>query len=187
MDLAQEKLDLIAKVIKNDKKFSNNEDLYEDFFNETCRRSLGIINVISSDVTLEAYLKKVATTSILNVLKDSGRLRRTKSSFQSTNNIPLESANVSNNYAEIKISYENFSVEESPEEIIVRKETLKQVATTVLAIDNNEPEKQYLQIYKLRYDKGMTQKEISEELGLSQSEISKRLFKLMTKVKQSFR
>ena len=33
----------------------------------------------------------------------------------------------------------------------------------------------------------MTQKEISEELGLSQSEVSKRLFKLMEKVKQSFR
>ena len=43
----------------------------------------------------------------------------------------------------------------------------------------------YLQIYKLRYDNGMTQKEISEELGLSQSEISKRLFRLMKKVKES--
>ena len=91
------------------------------------------------------------------------------------NNIPLETSSISNNYSEIKVSYENFAVEESPKEIIVRKETLNQVATTVLTIDNEEPEKQYLQIYKLRYDKGMTQKEISEELGLSQSEISKRL------------
>ena len=87
----------------------------------------------------------------------------------------------------MKISYKNFTIEESPEDIIVRKDTLKQVASIVLTADNTEPEKQYLQIYKLRYDKGMTQKEISEELGLSQSEISKRLFKLMTKVKQSFR
>jgi RNA polymerase sigma factor (sigma-70 family) len=37
----------------------------------------------------------------------------------------------------------------------------------------------------LRYDKGMTQKEISEELGLSQSEISKRLYKLMEQVRSA--
>ena len=32
----------------------------------------------------------------------------------------------------------------------------------------------------------MTQKEIAEELNLSQSEVSKRLFKLMEKVKLAF-
>ena len=187
MDLAQEKLDLIAKIIKNDKKFSNNEDLYDDFFNETCKRSLGIINVVSSDVALEGYLKKIATTSILNVLKDSGRLRRTKTGFTSTNTILMEDAPFSNNFANVKISYAHFSIEESPEDVIIRKDTLKQIASCVVTADNAEPEKQYLQIYKLRYDNGMTQKEISEELGLSQSEVSKRLFKLTEKVKQSFR
>lgn len=187
MDLAQEKLDLIAKVIKNDRKFSSNEDLYDDFFNETCRRSLGIINVVSSDVALEAYLRKIATTSIINVLKDSGRLRRTKTGYTPTNTISIDEENFSNNYANIKIRYKSFTIEESPEEIIVRQDTLDKVADAILKINEEEPEKQYLQIYKLRYDSGMTQNEISEQLGLSQSEISKRLFKLMEKVKQSFR
>ena len=88
---------------------------------------------------------------------------------------------------DIKISYDNFVLNETPEEIIVRKETIEQVAMTVVGADIEDPEKQYLQIYKMRYDKEMTQKEISQELGLSQSEVSKRLFKLMEKVKQSFR
>ena len=43
--------------------------------------------------------------------------------------------------------------------------------------------KDYLHIYILRYDKGMTQKEISDEIGISQSEVSKRLYRLMEKVK----
>ena len=187
MDLAQDKLDLIEKIIKNDRKFSNNEDLYDDFFNETCRRSLGIINVVSSNVALEAYLRKIATTSIINVLKDSGRLRRTKAGFESTKVVSMEDEELSNDYASIKISYENFNIEETPEEIVVRKDILRQVASAVVKVDKNEPEKQYLQIYKLRYDSGMTQKEISEELSLSQSEVSKRLFKLMEYVKKSFR
>lgn len=185
MDLAQDKLDLIEKLIKNDRKFSNNEDLFDDFFNETCKRSLGIINVISSDAALEAYLRKIAATSILNVLKDSGRLRRTKTGFTSTNEVSIEDK-FSNRYANTEISYNSFTIEETPEEITAKKDTLRQITNIILKIDDAEPEKQYLQIYKLRYDSGMTQKEISEALGLSQSEVSKRLFKLMEKVKQSF-
>ena len=69
----------------------------------------------------------------------------------------------------------------------LKDEILNQIANIVLNINYSEPNKQYLQIYKLRYDKGMTQKEISEELSLSQSEVSKRLFNLMEKVRQSFR
>ncbi len=186
MDLAQDKLDLIEKIIKNDRKFTDNEDLYDDFFNETCKRSLGIIKVISSDAALEAYLKKIATTAILNVLKDSGRLRRTKSGYTPTNEISIDEP-LSENFNKIEVSYKNFNVAETPEEIVIKKDNFRQIKNSILEINASEPEKKYLQIYKLRYDNGMTQKEISKELGLSQSEISKRLFILMNKIKQSFR
>ncbi len=185
MDLAQDKLDLIEKIIKNNKKFSNNEDLYEDFFNETCKRSLGIVNIVTSDIALEAYLKKIASTSIINVLKDSGRLRRTKSGYIPSNEL-LTDETISNKFNEIEVSYWNFNIEFSPEELAVQKDTIKQVANLINKINEEDTNKQYLQIYKLRYDNGMTQKEISKELGLSQSEVSKRLFKLMKKVKESF-
>ena len=185
MDLAQDKLELIEKIIKNDRKYSNNEDLFDDFFNENCKRSIGIIKIVSSDAALEAYLRKIATTSIINVLKDSGRLKRTKSGYTTTNEISLDEK-ISNKYAETDISYKNFTVEISPEELAIQNDTIKQVSKLIKKFDEEEPEKQYLQIYKLRYDNGMTQKEISEELGLSQSEVSKRLFKLMKKLKESF-
>lgn len=181
MDLAQDKLDLIEKIIKNDRKYSNNEDLFEDFFNETCKRSLNIVNIVSSDAALEAYLKKIATTSIINVLKDSGRLKRTKEGYT-----PVKEVSADADYAACEISYGNFAMNITPEELAIEKDTLKYIAGLLAKIDDEEPEKQYLQIYKLRYDSGMTQKEISDELGLSQSEVSKRLFKLMKKVKESF-
>lgn len=76
MELAQDKIDLIEKIIKSDRKFANNEDLYDDFFNETCKRSFLIVKTVSSDVTLEAYLRKIATTSFLNVLKSEGRIKK---------------------------------------------------------------------------------------------------------------
>lgn len=188
MELAQDKIDLIEKIIKNDKKFANNEDLYDDFFNETCKRSFLIVKTVTSDITLEAYLRKIATTSILNVLKNSGRLRRTRDGFMSTGEVSLETLTPDTrpDYSSAKISYGSIHIEETPEDLVIKKEVLQKVIDTVYEINDTEPDKKYLELYMLRYEKGMTQKEIAEDLGLSQSEVSKRLFKLMGKVKQAF-
>lgn len=192
MEFTQDKIDLIERIIKSDRKFASNEDLYDDFFNETCKRSLNIVKTISSDATLEAYLKKIANTSILNVLKDSGRLRRTKDGFIPTKEVSMDqlSENVSsyshNIYANTKIIYEPVAIKDTPEDILLKKEILQHFMTSLGKIDKESPEKKYLQIFKLRYDRGMTQKEIAEEMKLSQSEISKRLFQLMEKIKQAF-
>lgn len=187
MEFTQEKIELIERIIKNDRKFANNEDLYDDFFNETCKRSLNIVKTITSDATLEAYLKKIATTSILNVLKDSGRLRRTREGFTPTKEILIDETPVNtNDYANAKIIYETADIKNSPEDVLLKKEILQHVINSLEKINNESPDKKYLQIYKLRYDNGMTQKEIAEELSLSQSEVCKRLFKLMEKIKQAF-
>ena len=185
MELAQDKINLIEKVIKSNRKFTNNEDLYEDFFNETCKRSMPIISAIPSDATLEIYLKKVATSSILNVLKDSGRLRRTHTSYTATETVPFESNSYSNVYADVKVEYEPIDFDNGPENIAIKNEVLRMLIDSLHQIDKDEPEKQYLELYKLRYQEGMTQTEIANELNLSQSEVSKRLFKLMQKVKKS--
>lgn len=182
MEITQDKIDLISRIIKNDRKYSNNEDLYDDFFNETCKRSVAILNSIESEVTLEAYLKRVATTSIISVLKDSGRLRRTRAGYMSTKEVGFDTRS-SIDYSNVVVNYAGIKLPESPEEIVIQKEILEFVANTVSSIDKEEPDKDYLHIYTLRYDKGMTQKEISEELGISQSEVSKRLYRLMDKVK----
>lgn len=188
MELAQDKIDLIEKIIKNDRKFANNEDLYDDFFNETCKRSLLIVKTVTSDVTLEAYLRKIATTSILNVLKNEGRLRRTKTGYMSTKEVPLETVVKSSlpDYSKIEVTYEPVAIQDTPEDVAVKKEILQIIVDSVFEVDKQEPTKQYAKLYDLRYEKGMTQKEIAEELSISQSEVSKRIFKLMEKVKQTF-
>ncbi|MCM1338846.1 MAG: sigma-70 family RNA polymerase sigma factor [Muribaculaceae bacterium] len=185
MELTQDKIDLISRIIRNDRKYPNNEDLYDDFFNETCKRSVAILGAIESETTLEPYLKRVVTTSIINVLKDSGRLRRTKSGYMSTKEVVTSNTEQTVDYSSIVIDYSSVNIPQNPEEIVIQKELLDFVAKTIKQIDSEEPDKNYLHIYTLRYDKGMTQKEISEELGLSQGEISKRLYSLMDKVKHT--
>ena len=188
VELAQDKIDLISKIIKNDRKFTNNEDLYEDFLNETCKRSLLIVQTVTSDSTLEAYLKKIATTSILNVLKNEGRLRRTQGTFKSVETIPLvNEESFVTDYSKVNVNYIPVEFQDTPEDIVVKKDILQKIVDTVYDIERRVPVKNYLKLYKLRYEDGMTQKEIASELNLSQSEVSKRLFKLMDEVKQALK
>lgn len=199
VELTQDKIDLIARIIKSDRKYSNNEDLYDDFFNETCRRSMAIFDAVENEATLEAYLKKVVTTSIINVLKDSGRLRRSKTGYMTTHEMPLDTVASSTeeittaqapvyeveklDYSLYNVNYSDINIPNSPEENAIRNEILDFVAQTIERIDRSDPDKQYRDIFICRYQNGMTQKQISNEIGISQSEVSKRLFGLIDKVK----
>ena len=185
MELEKDKIDLIDRIIRNDRKFANNEDLYDDFFNETCKRSMLIVKTVTSDATLEAYLKKIATTSILNVLKNEGRLRRTGSGFSSVKSVSIESVSEVQDYSNANVSYLPVDIQDTPEDLAIKNDILQKIVDSVSEIDKNVPEEKYLQLYYLRYEKGLTQKEIAKQLNLSQSEVSKRLFKLMGEVKQA--
>lgn len=189
MELEQEKVDLIKKIILSDKKYSDNEDLFDDFFNETYKRSFLVIKTIKNDASLEVYLKKIVTTSIINVLKNSGRLRRTTEGFIATEEKSLEeitSTETENKYANVHISYDIVDLSDGPEEVVIKKELQQKLLDTITIAHNSNPIKQYMQLYQLRYVKGMKQKEIAQELNLSQSEVSKRLLELIEEVKTAF-
>ena len=160
--------------------------MYDDFFNETCKRSLLIVRTVTSDATLEAYLRKIATTSIINVLKNEGRLRRTKSGYIPAQEVSTDTAVSQTDYSHVNITYEPIDIQDTPEDLAVKKDILQKIVDTVYEIDEQSPDKNYLKLYNLRYSSGLTQKEIADKLNISQSEVSKRLFKLMNKVKQTF-
>lgn len=192
LELEQEKIDLIEKIIKLDKKYANNEDLFEDFFNETYKRSFLLVKSVKNEASLEAYLKKIATTSIISVLKDSGRVRRTTEGFIPTQEQPLDivvqqsGKTFDNKYSNVSINYDIVDLSDGPEEIIIKKEILQSLVDAVAIAHTNNPLKQYMQLYELRYVKGLKQKEIAQELNLSQSEVSKRLLELVEEVKKAF-
>lgn len=188
MELEQEKIDLIKKIITSDKKYTDNEDLFDDFFNETYKRSFLIVKSIKNQSSLEAYLRKIVTTSIINVLKDSGRVKRVKEGF-----VPVEEKSIEefatipdNKYSNISISYDIVDLSDGPEEVVIKKEIQQKLYDAVVIANSSNPAKQYMQLYELRYVKGLKQKEIAKELNLSQGEVSKRLLELMEEVKKTF-
>ena len=190
MELSQEHLDLIKKIIKSDKKFQNNEDLFDDFFNETCKRSLSIVETMEDSDVLESYLRKIASTAIVVVLKNMGRIRRTHQSYVNNDKeikqpvITDENVN-SDNVKPFNVNYNFINIKTNPEEIAVQKEILQSVYDSVVILHSQHIEKQYLQLYELRYVEGLKQADIAREMNISQSQVSKRLFELMDAVKQS--
>ena len=191
-DIVQEQKNLIEKLVKSNAKFIGNEDLLEDFCSEVYGRSCHVLNGIREVNSIEGYLRKVVQTSIINVLKDSGRIRRLSKGYTNIQReIPLSALAEQTSSAvesEEKILSENYSYSLrddniSAEEIIINRDLLKNVVDIVFKQNIQMPEKQYLEIFRLRYKARKTQSEIASELGLSQSEISKRLVEISKFVK----
>ena len=204
MDTVQKQRELIEKLVKNNNKFSGNEDLFEDFCSETFKRSYSLFQTLDED-HLESYISKVVNTAILTVLKESGRVRRRDNKYVSTNEVPLSASPapkeepsapaaqtaetpvvVENSAGSSLVIYDIADPKASFEEKLVRKDLLQKVVDIVLVAQKNQPEKEYLKIFYLRYVREMKQKEIAKETNLSQSEISKRLLDIAEIVKNHF-
>jgi RNA polymerase sigma factor (sigma-70 family) len=188
VELEQEKINLIKKIIVSDKKYADNEDLFEDFFNETYKSSFLILKTIKNEASIEAYLRKIATTAIINVLKNSGRLVRTGEKFVAVKEKSFDefTSSSENKYENVQVKYDLIDLSDGPEEVIIKKEIQQKLFDAINIAHNLNPAKNYLQLYQLRYVKGLKQKQIAQELNLSQGEISKRLLDLIDEVKITF-
>ena len=181
LDTLNEQRILIEKLVKSNNKFKGNEDLLDDFCSETYKRSYSLFETVEPK-GLESYIAKVANTAILNVLKENGRVRRRENKYVSTADILV---NPAQSKSEVFV-YELPDPKDSFEEKIVRKDLLQKIVDIVLVAQKNNPAKEYLKIFYLRYIKELKQREIAEEINISQAEVSKRLFELSQIVKTYF-
>lgn len=180
----------LLKYIKSNAKYQGNEDLCEDFLAESLRRSYSVLESVDDISFIEPYLKKVVNTSILTVLKNSGRVQRIRNSFVSAPKVisfdELESA--------IQIEPQTrksseFTVENIPDpkvdfsETVANKDLLTQVCNAVLVANSTDKSKRYYDIFVKRYVDLKKQSEIAQELEISQSQVCKRIYELVQIIK----
>ena len=129
------------------------------------------------DYTLfDGYLSKVVSNAMLSVLKSSGRITRNAQGYKSTApSVSLENP-LDNGFVDITDPAISF-VDKIDEE-----ETISEIYECILKFDRQEPEQKFGLIFYMKYVEGKKQREIAETLGISQGEVSKRLFDLMQKI-----
>ncbi len=182
MLLVEEQRSLIEKFVRANKNFSGNEDLLEDFCSDAFQKSYMVFNSSSNIQRIESYVSKVVHASMVSVLKDSGRVRRTSDGFVPTKEIrvPEFSSSVEVKVQPLGPSYvlDFPDPKETAEEVLISKDCLQKIADAVCIIHKEVPSQQFLDIFQLRYIKGYKQADIASSLNLSQSEVSKRLMQL---------
>ncbi len=182
MLLVEEQRSLIEKIVRGNKNFRGNEDLFEDFCSEAFQKSYMIFNSSSNIQKIESYVSKVVHTSILSVLKNSGRIRRSNDGYVPTKEIKVPEFNSAVTVKTQPLGPDFIldfpDPKDSAEEILITKDCLQKIADAVCIIHKEIPSQLFLDIFYLRYVKGLKQTEISKSLNLSQSEISKRLMQL---------
>ena len=180
---------IIQQLIRNNEKFIGNEDLFEDFTNEAYSKLHVFINSIKDLTKIEGYASKIVNTSMLSVLKRKERLKRINPNFVSIKTTPIDVSNVNEVIKNSDLKYKDKIIYEliDPRFSYISKtedkELLKSILNSVISINKDYPNEQYLKLYKLRFINKKTQNQISFELNISQDEVSKRLLDLENLVK----
>ena len=185
----ENQVNFIQQLIRNNEKFIGNEELFEEFTSEAYSTLQVFINTIKDLTKIEGYASKIVNTSILSVLKRKGRLSRVNSNLSVHKTIPFDVSNIndviknSDLKYEDKIMYELIDPKFSYIQPVENKELLQSIVKSVIDINKDYPEEQYLKLYKLRYVNKKTQNQISFELNIAQNEVAKRLLELGNLIK----
>lgn len=167
----------IEKLICSNKRYSGNEDLLEDFCSEVLERSYSLVKNVDDFEKITPYLNKVVSTSIIKVLKNSGRLIRSSSGYEKPD---IVSTSGENPFDDGILDIDDPSIRFTQE--VDDKETLQEIYNFVIALNEKYPSENFLKIFEMKYIFNKKQREISKALGISQGEVSKRLFNLMERI-----
>ena len=167
----------IEKLICSNRRYSGNEDLFDDFCSEVMEHSYSLVKNVDDFERILPYLNKVVSTSIIKVLKNSGRIVRSSSGYKQ---MEMISTSGENPFDDGILDIDDPSIRFTQE--VDDKETLQEIYNFVVELNEKLPGESFLKIFEMKYIYNKRQKDIAKALNISQGEVSKRLFNLMEKI-----
>ena len=151
---------IIIEKIKNNKRIINNEDLIDSVLTLVQYRVEGVIEDIKDDITINQYLEKIITKSIIDTLRAEGRY-----SLKSVT--PIQ-----------KINYRNFDYDISKYKLpLTPISKLKQIYSMLQKSDEKN-NTSYKNILNYKYKNKLSTSEIAKELQLNEQNIVDILFEM---------
>lgn len=178
MSIKAEHKELIETAIKRCPHYKGNEEFLNIFCEEVYERVQNTLQILGDNLPPQTYLDKVTQKSILHVLKNRQRLGHRFDSDE----LPIEnliSFNI-NEKSEIvfNIPYPN----SDREKISVIHEQLRVIIDNLHRLNENEPEKQYLRFFELKYHQNLKIPDIAYKMNMTEAQASQRFFELLAKL-----
>ncbi len=186
MSIVKEKqVELIKQVVLSSDYYEGNEDLLYEFCQEVYGKSYLLFKTVSNHEYLKGYLRKIATTSIIKILKQKNRLKRNPSSYMTVKEPAVDSNSAANDVkalpARNKHVYDVYKIEDPYEEDFepsFADSDIKKVLYLVQVIDSANPSQNYLALFKSRYIDNKSNSEIAQKLNLPENIVLQRLLEL---------
>lgn len=170
----------IENLICENPHYKDNEELFDEFLNEIITRLEPSLEILKNQLLPQTYLEKVVKKGILNVLKKHELLSKNVE----LSNEPEWDALSFDIDQKGEISFNIPYPTSTREDKGIITEQLKLLIKNLEKINENEPEKQYLKIFDLKYNKNLSIEEIAKNLGLSVENLSKRLQDMLLKLNE---
>lgn len=176
---------IIENLIYESPHYNGNELLFNEFLNDILARLAPSLEILKDKIPPQSYLEKVTKKGILNVLKKHQLLTSTKVPDEEKKEIKPNWNTLSfniNKKGEIAFNIPYPASSRENKEIII--EQLKILIKNLEKINENEPEKQFLKIFELKYKENLLIEEIAQKLGLSVEVVSRRLQEMLLKLNE---
>jgi len=160
-----------VKYIKRDKRYSGNEDLTDKFLNEIIKaEKRADIDILSNELP-EDYKERFVSSCIIKVLKRNNRLLKRSNSVKTQKK-----------YKPVSYDIMNYSPSDEKRELL--HSVKLRVVKILKDIDAEYPQKNYGEIYALRYIENKNLGEIATILAKPEEQIAKDMFSLIEEVKK---
>ena len=178
MTIKAEHKELIALAVKRSPHYKGNEDLFDAFCDEIYSRIHATLQVLGNAVPSVTYLDKVTQKSLLHVLKDRQRL----STKVYDSELPIKNLVSFNINEKGEIVFDIPYPNSEREKFSVIHEQLRVIINNLYKLNENEPEKQYLKLFELKYNQNLKISDIAFQMEISEAQTTQKLFELLAKL-----
>ena len=197
LNITEKELDIIKNLVSQNQYYAGNEDLFPQICESVYRKSHLLFKSVQNYDYLESYLRKIVNSSIIEVLQHSQRVINSVQSAKSRYLSKSDEANRSDSYSAIsentglklKKAYEIYKIDDPCTENDVyapERSDIERILEFLEVVNSEDVDKKYLQIFASRYIENKTTESIAYDLGLSESEVNRRLLNLAEIIEENF-
>jgi len=169
---------IILEAIQTNPRFQGNEELLEPIYNNVLERLGNVVDAISDETIVRDYINKIVKLAVINVIKAQKSTPAHTTIVEKKANIPqrIKSDDIYSTFTYTPIEQNN--------ELYVSKNDLIKIEQEIIKLNENSQNKEFLNLYSLRYTKNKSIEDISDDLNMSQAQVAERLFEISALVKR---